>query len=54
MKWRLYYVYSYTVGLGVLAFLTVTRMSLPPTDQPLRKIREQATAHADEAYGARQ
>jgi hypothetical protein len=51
MKWRLFYVYSYLIGLVVLAALTVATASLPPVSGPIRKIRWQARAHADEAYG---
>lgn len=53
MKWRLFYAYSYLIGLAVLVILTVATASLPPTPEPMRKIREQARAHADEAYGVR-
>jgi hypothetical protein len=53
VKWRLFYAYSYTVGLVVLAFLTMVTAQLPPTSHPLRKISKQARAHADEAYGVR-
>jgi hypothetical protein len=53
MRWRLFYAYSFTVGLVVLLVLTVATASLPPVSEPTRRIREQARAHADEAYGVR-
>lgn len=53
MKWRASYAYSYVAGLAVLVVLAMGTMSLPPTSEPMRKIREQARAHADEAYGVR-
>jgi len=53
MRWRLFYAYSFAVGLLVLAVLTLLTASLPPVSEPMRRIREQARAHADEAYGVR-